>query len=337
MAFARAMPASPSLLLICQAGQGVGLGHLSRCLVAARAIQGKGVPVTLLIQSEKLERSDLDAFEHHFIDHSTDLLAQVDQLLSMQQFSTLILDLQPAKTPAMLVPALRRWRQKGLRVVGIDSLRSEQHELDLLFIPSFHYPQASADTCRVPTLFGWDCLLIDGPRPEQAWQPGPRVLALTGGSDATGLGRHWPSLLDAQLPSGSEVDWVTGPFAQAPVFAQEAQHVWQEHIAPNGLGPLMSQCHYAVTIYGVSLFELLYRGIPTVVFSPYGDKDQAELDLITQAGVAWVARDEYHATELLADLMKQPEQAAQLSRRAKALLCTSGGERLADAITSTKS
>ncbi|MFY7867774.1 hypothetical protein [Roseateles sp.] len=331
------MPASPSLLLICQAGQGVGLGHLSRCLVAARAIQGKGVAVTLLIQSEKLERSDLGAFEHHFIDHSDDLLARVDQLLGLQPFSTLVLDLQPAKTPALLVPALRRWRQKGLRVIGIDSLRLMPNEVDLLFIPSFHYQATSADASHVPTLFGWDCLLIDGPRPEHAWEPGPRVLALTGGSDATGLGRHWPRLLDAQLPSGSEVDWVTGPFAQAPVLDQAAQQVWREHVAPNGLGPLMSQCHYAVTIYGVSFFELLYQGIPTVVFSPYGDKDHAELDLIAQAGVAWVARDEYHATELLATLMKQPEHAAQLSRRASALLCTSGGERLADAITSTKS
>ncbi len=90
----------------------------------------------------------------------------------------------------------------------------------------------------------------------------------------------------------------------------------------------MQASHYAVTVFGVSFFELLYLGIPTVVFSPYGDKDDSELQSIAKTGVAMVARDEHDAIDCLCALMNNDCLAARLSLRAREKLSTLGGRRL---------
>lgn len=90
----------------------------------------------------------------------------------------------------------------------------------------------------------------------------------------------------------------------------------------------MQASNYAVTVFGVSFFELIYLGIPTVVFSPYGDKDDSELEALAKAGVAVVARDEREATDQLCALMRDDLLATQLSLRAREHLNTPGGRRL---------
>ncbi len=73
-------------------------------------------------------------------------------------------------------------------------------------------------------------------------------------------------------------------------------------------------------------------GIPTVVFSPYGDKDAAALSGLADAGVAIVALDASDATVKLAQLMRNDALAAQLSRKALDKLSANGGEHLAEEI-----
>jgi UDP-N-acetylglucosamine:LPS N-acetylglucosamine transferase len=90
----------------------------------------------------------------------------------------------------------------------------------------------------------------------------------------------------------------------------------------------MSTSNYAVTVFGVSFFELLYLGIPTVVFSPYESKDQLELKEISKLGLALVAENEIEATELLLELMNDESLARRLSLRSRAILSNSGANRL---------
>ncbi|MDR7333941.1 hypothetical protein [Roseateles asaccharophilus] len=320
---------APRVLLACQAGTGVGLGHLSRTLVAARALQRlPQAEVQLLVQAEPLVHAGLAAFEHRVIPPGGDLAEAIDSAVA----DVLVLDLQAQRIPADFPAWLRRWRSAGRKLVAIDALLPLRAELDLVLMPTFHFVPPPGLPDGAPILHGWDCYLIDGDAPARPWQPGPRVLALTGGSDATHLGQHWPALIDAQLPDGSEVHWVTGPYAQPPALPARPRLGWREHVAPSGLQPLMRASDYAVTVYGVSFYELLHLGVPTVVFSPYGSKDNAELAAVAAAGVARVAADEREATQLLAGLMQDATQAATLSRSARDHLHTPGGERLARAI-----
>jgi hypothetical protein len=243
-----------------------------------------------------------------------------------------LLDLQQQRVPEELGPAIDAWRRAGARVVAIDGLLALRPLLDLIFIPSFQFRSPADLQPGAPIVHGWDCFLLDAQLAPTPWAPGRSVLALTGGSDATQLGRTWPGLLDQALPVDTALHWVTGPFAQTPNWPMNPRIHMTEHLAPAGLGPLMQGAHYAVTVYGVSFFELLYLGVPTVVFSPYGGKDSAEMQGIASARVALVAADEREATERLQALMADDELARGLSMRARAALSVSGAQRLCSEI-----
>jgi spore coat polysaccharide biosynthesis predicted glycosyltransferase SpsG len=198
----------------------------------------------------------------------------------------------------------------------------------LIFLPSFLFVPPSDLQEGAPIIYGWDCFLLNIQEKPSDWKTGPNVLALTGGSDVSTLGKTWPSRLDKKLPLSTELHWVNGPFANRPCLPQLPRIQIKNHIAPAGLGLLMSTSNYAVTVFGVSFFELLYLGIPTVVFSPYESKDQLELKEISKLGLALVAENEIEATELLLELMNDESLARRLSLRSRAILSNSGANRL---------
>jgi spore coat polysaccharide biosynthesis predicted glycosyltransferase SpsG len=306
------------VLIVCQAGEGVGLGHFSRCLVIAKSLQTRfDAELHWLIQGTPFERDDLKKFPHRFLPLDQDLTRQ---LASYTGVDLVFLDLQMQLVPAALGLAILNLRSYGSIVVAIDGLLKYRSELDLIFIPSFQFKPPKDLPDGAPIVFGWDCFLIDNQFQPGPWKPGNRVLALTGGSDATQLGRTWPTLLDNSLPIDTELHWVRGPFSSVPNFPAEPRIKMVEHVSPNGLGSLMRESNYAVTVFGISFFELLYLGIPTVVFSPYGTKDDAELTSIAAAGVAIVASDEGNAVTKLLNLLSNEYKAHEISTKARAMM-----------------
>lgn len=324
------MLSAMKVLVVCHAGPGIGLGHLSRCLVAARYLRNLlRATVSILIQGDPVSRPDLQCFEHDFVPLSEDLVARINEKCPCD---FVLLDLQPSRVPDRLGDGLVSWRDMGTKVVAIDGLLAHRDQLDLIFIPAFKFDLPADMADGAPIVFGWDCYLMSPPEKQSEWCAGRNLLVLTGGSDATGLGATWPTELNDRLPADVELHWVTGPYAAEPIWPSNKRVNVVEHQAPAGLSPLMAKANYAITVFGVSLFELLSMGIPTVVFSPYGQKDRADLQAIEQAGVALVAQDESHATQLLIDLLSNQELARQLSSRALALLSISGGVRLCSEI-----
>ena len=326
-----------NVLVACNAGDGVGLGHLSRSLVAAEALRSRlGADVRLLVQGNQINRSDLDTFPHRFVTKDQDLAKIVLVEYARQCVDLVVLDLHPGSlsTPDLMQAMLIVLQSAGCRIVAIDGLHQYRAMLDLIFIPSFQLADPADARNLAPIVFGWDCFLLNLQQTPRGWQTGRRVLALTGGSDATGLGQTWPTFLDSILPYQTELHWVTGPFAHAPALPQAPRIQFHSHIAPSGLGPLMQASNYAITVFGVSFFELLYLGIPTVVFSPYGGKDDRELVAIANTGAALVARDEREATDHLSALMHDDGLASQMSLNARALLNIPGSRRLCAEIVS---
>ena len=104
------------------------------------------------------------------------------------------------------------------------------------------------------------------------------------------------------------------------------------HQSPQGLDELMVSANYAITVFGVGFFELLHYGVPTVVFSPYGSKDDEELAGIAREGIARVATNEVAAVAELKALIVDNTLASSLSRCAKQKLSVSGGHKLTRAI-----
>lgn len=322
-----------NVLIVCHAGTGLGLGHLTRSLVVARALnQELGANVHLLIQGDPVQRADLAGFDYQFLGLEKNLVDTIRQQTRHVDAQVVVLDLYPRLVPVEIDALLKGLRQGGCKVIGVDSLVSYRVNLDLVFIPSFHFSPPENLTGVAPILFGWDCFLLNVKRPSIEWKPGRQVLALAGGSDATDLGKTLPTLLNASLPGGAELHWVTGPYAQQPVLPAYARVSILNHQSPSGLDDLMVGASYALTVYGVSFFELLYYGVPTVVFSPYGNKDDIDLAEVAAEGVALVARDEVEAVAKLKELMVDETLAASLSRRARERLSVPGGHKFAQAI-----
>jgi spore coat polysaccharide biosynthesis predicted glycosyltransferase SpsG len=321
-----------NVLIVCHAGAGLGLGHLTRSLVVARALDEElGAKVHLLIQGDRVQRTDLGEFEHRFLERTDSLLAAVSEQVRRVDAQVVILDLHPGLVPTDIGGLLDDLRQRSRKVISVDGLVDHRGKLDLLFVPSFRR-SSPAGSIEGPVLSGWDCFLLNVKRPVIPWKPGKRVLALAGGSDATGLGEVLPTLLDAALPVDTELHWVTGPYARQPVLPASPRFAILNHQSPSDLNDLMVRANYALTVYGVSFFESLYYGTPTVVFSPYGNKDDAELATIAEEGVALVALDEADAVAKLKELMADDTLAASLSRRARQKLSVSGGHKLARAV-----
>jgi len=322
-------------LLVCHAGADIGIGHLGRMLSLAGALtETKAIEVRFLIQGQSIERDDLAEFEHSYVGLDTDLLDAVIEECDEAASSVVVFDLHPTLLPDDFATRSAVLREVGIRLVGVDSLLGECDSLDITWVPSLFVDESAVAGCGGPVHWGWDSFLIARRLPVEEWSPGSRVLVLTGGSDVTDQNTTLPALLDQQLPDHSKISWVRGPFAGAPVLPEEPRHEWTVHEAPAGLDELIKKTDYAITVFGVTLFELLQYGIPTVVFSPYDDRKVPELEPVGAAGAAVVADDASTAVGALASLMADDHRAAQLSNAASDRMRVNGAERLAGLIHS---
>lgn len=308
-------------LIVCHAGSGIGLGHLTRSLVAGRSLREKlGFEVGLLIQGNPINRTDLNEFEHHFVGVEKDLLAVVKSHVVGAGRYVIVFDLFASLIPDGIGGLFDDLRERGHVLISVDGLVDYRKKLDLIYIPSIYYPPSESLDDSAPIVYGWDHLLLNVRHSPQTWNPGSTILVLTGGSDASGLGNTLPTSLDARLPSIMEVCWITGPYSEQPVWPTKPRLKIRDYTSPDSLDDLMLTSNYAITVFGVSFFELLYYGVPTVVFSPYGSKDSTDLSKIREAGVALVATNEEDAVGQLSNLLSDEIKAQSLSYRARKLV-----------------
>lgn len=320
-------------LIVCHAGRGVGLGHLTRSLVVAGFLRAEfNADIKFLIQGDRVQRPDLNEFSHQFLAVDENLIGTIRQQVWLSAVQVVILDLHSGSVPSGIVDLLQSLRQSGCKIVSIDGLVSHRTHLDLLFIPSFRFTPPENLCGYAPIFFGWDCFLLNVANSPVDWKLGKRALVLSGGSDTTGLGKIWPALLNETLPDDSELHWVTGPYAQQPLWPDSLRISMVNHQSPAGLNDVIVGVNFALTVYGVSFYELLYYGVPTVVFSPYGEKDDVELAMIAEEEVALVAKNEFEAVAKLQELMANEKLAASLSRRARQKMSTPGGQTFARAL-----
>ena len=322
------------ILFVAHAGAGVGLGHLTRSLVAARSLTLRlGAQVDFIAVGQRIDETFIRGFELHFSVAGGHVDLVIDHLLKNRRYAAICLDLSHPSRLESMGAVLANARKTGSKIVAIDALSGLERLVDLLYVPSF-MPPAYFESVKFQgrMVCGWDSYLLN----VQSYRYTPvhpdSMLVLTGGSDITQLGREWPEILDQYLPSSSIVHWVTGPFSDGPNFPDSSKLKFIEHVAPPSLGTLMQESQAAVTVYGVSFFELIAIGVPTVVFSPYGGKDSRELQAIAAERIAMVAKDSRDAAKQAARLMQDSNLRCQLSNNARAKLNNFDGEYFAEEI-----
>jgi len=317
-------------LIVCHASGKVGLGHLSRSIVVAKMLKKNfQANVKLIIQGDPVFHKDLINFKHEFLSVKNSM---VKKLLAQYSINIVFFDFHPKMVPLNFTEALNYFRINKTKLVAIDGLIAFQSILDLIFIPSFQTLPVKRPASGAPIIYGWDCFLLDQSFKKKKWFPGQNVIALTGGSDVSNLGKYFLELLNKKLPKNTNLDWVIGPYASRPVLKEKKNINISKHFSPNNLSKLMQKANYAISVFGVSFFELLKTGIPTVVFPAIKGKNKLEIEIIKKSGVAITAKNEYEATELLIKLMSNNKQAFSIFKKASAKLKTLGDIRLSAAV-----
>ncbi len=319
-------PDQPPLrvLVVTQCGEQVGLGHLTRSGVVVRCLQEQqAAAVTLLVQGEKVESSATQLLSKTTLGWDESLPDKITKWHETHPVDVVIFDLALIDNAADFSKMLHSLGDKTVRV-AIDGLFEFAAHLEYIHVPSFYLsPEISQKTDPAKISYGWDHYLLPNVAETTPCQPGKRLLVMTGGSDSGALGEQWPALLDEQLTESMEIIWIKGPFAPQPNLSAGSHHQWQVLENPAELLSLMASCHYALCVYGVSLFELLQRGGPTVVLG-VGEKPQ-EMAALIKADVATVTRSPDEAVHSLQRLVGSPERLEHYRHHAQRLMGRESG------------
>jgi len=323
------------VLLVCHVSSKIGIGHLSRLLALAETLKkdNKVVP-EFLIFGDFIKKDDLGKFKVHSFSLVDDFVGSINTTLINNEYAVLIFDLYKNHNIDNLNELFKQLKQRDVHLISVDALIEHCDILDLIWVPSFNFDFSEYAECNSVLKSGWDSFLIQKRLEHTDWSPGSKVLILTGGSDVSKLGETLPAQLDEMLGKDAEVHWVRGPFSRAPNLPNSCRLNWTIHDAPEQLDELIVQSDYVMTVFGVSFFEVLQYGTPTVVFSPYGIKDNKELDALSKEGVAAVEANSGRAVNSLIELMNNEKLAREYSMNALKKMSINGVQTLCNEIYS---
>lgn len=345
-------PAHQRLLTVAMCsdgGQGIGFGHISRCLGLARAIEQKGMSPVFLVPH------DSEVIKH----------------ISRHSF------------PVCVCPVSARafWRAcEDVDVMVIDSYRVDWGEIaslqetELLRNDRKRLLAAFDDFCvySLPvdiTINGAELRVIDGLglndkgnsryllgpayqiiRSDLLEQPWGRaknksinlLVVMGGGGGCVDINIELLDFLCQYLPSMYEgevqVDFVVGPLAEYPDMNLPANI--SLHWAPPNLVELMRRADIAVSAGGQTLLELVYCGVPTIALC-LSENQEKNLTALHQGGyihyVGRVNMDNDWQEELRTGLeyfLGSPEARKNLSERSASLIDGKGAKRIASELMS---
>lgn len=316
-------------IFLVSAGKEEGMGHLMRSIVAARSLDknfpsittkfivlGDPIPSGLMqdFDCEIIERLDINLFDRLIRDFRPELL---------------VIDTYQQRLDTGFMKPLMQSKMDGLKIVAIDGLKGFEDLTDLVYKPSFFNRKIENKT-RKNIVYGWDCYLLNTSCDKGGVIKNPhkevRILVLTGGSDAHGLGKIWPNLLnEIKINSQIIVDWVVGPYSETPAIPDEKNIIFNLHISPGGLGKLMQNADYALTVYGVSLFEILSLKKPTVVYSSISMSE--EIRALEKENVALISENAFEAVSCLNSLILDQKKSRMLSENGANKLKSATGDR----------
>ena len=322
-----------TVFLVCHTGEAFGLGHLSRLLALSEHLELRtDYRLEFVIFGEITDKRELKTYKCHYLKTHDDFENSLKVLIEARSPSALVLDLFPQFDKQKLKHLFQWIKKRSIWLIGIDSLTEYSNFLDIVWVPTFDLNPERIAGESDNIFYGWDTFLIKKRLPSKKWKDGNRILILTGGTDKENLTEYLPKMLDSSLRKNYVVDWVQGPFSNSPHIAQDTKLKWNIHNSPANLDELISNSNYALTVFGLSFFEVLQYGIPTVVFSPYGNKDNYELESLSKEEVALVANNIYSAVEGLDKIINNKILSMEYSANSVKKMSNNGSEKLTQEI-----
>lgn len=325
-----------SVVIGCSASKEVGLGHYSRMNALRQSLISNGKnDVQFVVCGHTHNDLDLFGLDNLILCRdSSSFYKKMLSIINQEAIKVVALDLHKSFETKSLKNFLILCYQNNVDVIAIDSLFNYHQYLSHIWIPSIYFNPKMYESNEISCgySYGWDHFLIERRHQTINWKPGNNLLVLTGGSDVLNLGSWLPNMLDRKLSPSTKIQWIQGPFALKPAIPKNPRLKWSIKYNPSDVLSLISRSNYVLTLFGVSFFEVLQCGIPTVVCPVRSSENRRELNIIRDAGVAITASDAQDSIDKLIDLMLNNTMAAKISLKSKDKMSANGCDSLASKI-----
>ena len=258
---------SGTIIMRCDGGGVVGLGHVKRCLSLARRLRdAHGFGVRFAMSADKIagEPVTSEGFSIDLRPVGVDECDWVLGLIGKHDALAVVLDVRTN----LSATSVMRLRGANAIVGVIDDASPRRLSADLAVYPPV--PQVFAlnwEGAENEPLVGWEWVVLgqDLGFPMRPGAAKPRVLVSMGGTDPLGLTLPAVEAI-AKLPPTFNATVVLGPGAP-PHLESEINRVaprFEIIRAPNDLPRLMAEADLGVISFGVTAYELAALGVPAL-------------------------------------------------------------------------
>lgn len=269
-----ATAAGGTVLMRCDGGHAIGLGHVRRCLSIAHALREReGFGVRFAMQDDAVAR-EMVAAQGFPIDAMPAGPKEIDWLLELADKHNPVAAVLDIRTN-LSATSVMRLRGAGMIVAAIDDASQRRLCADAAFFPPV--PQVFGlnwNGAECEPSVGWEWVVLGQQTVvTNAVRSGrARVLVSMGGSDPMRL--TLPAVRSlAKLDPYFDVTVVVGPGADRGLEDDVAKAAPRFTVvrSPNDLPRLMGEAHLGVIAFGVTAYELAALGVPAIYLCPTAD------------------------------------------------------------------
>ncbi|MFQ5650693.1 MAG: cytidylyltransferase domain-containing protein [bacterium] len=265
---------SRRVAFLCEAGAAIGMGHLRRCLALATELHERhhcGVLLVTNHHQKTIRWLTSRGFNCQTI--KGNLFEKINRnklvsILTTFKAEALVIDLK-REIPDQVIQSLQ---ENGIATVVLDNLSAGSKFADLVVLPVAHVTnEAPLVACRGKVLHGAPYVLLNHEFlnvPAARAEPDsrlPQVLVSMGGSDPNKLTERVVEAL-AGLEFELAATVVLGPYYDEGRPFDHYQNLRVLKDVAN-MAELLSNANLAILAFGVTLYEAVYLGIPSLVIA----------------------------------------------------------------------
>jgi spore coat polysaccharide biosynthesis protein SpsF len=326
-----------SVLIRCDGGHALGLGHVVRCLAIGTILRDRfSAAVTFAIGGDAaaIELVRAQAFPMTVM-RGAQPAAELAAVLRRVTPDITLMDLR-APFDAGEIEAVR---SHPCRLAVLDDPGPRRLHADIAFYPpsaaALDWAGAKGD---IAIGFDWIPLRTQfSPPPARALVSPPTLLILAGGSDPASIGRRFLTNAAQALPPVWRIAMVIGAAATIdPAVGDLAKQLGERltiHRNVADMASLMARADLALAVFGMTAYELAAVGVPTLLLCLSDDhlRSAAYLEQSAAAHLLGIAHavSDGDIRRAVANLANDPTQRDRFSENARRLIDGHGAQRIA--------
>ena len=294
-----------SYLIICSYGHQSGFGHLTRAKIIKNYIKKniRSKVRVLVVNDKNVKKKNISEL----------ILKKIEK----KKINVLILDINFFHTnfKNKIIELINFVKEKGIRVVGVDSARNFYKFIDCVWIPS---PFKQINLTSKNIFYGFDKMIFN--RYKISYSGLKKIVFLVGGSKNKEISNKLPRIIEKSISKKFKLIWIKYGFSSHPKVVDKKR--WLIYSAKSSLKNIFKQSGFIFTFYGLSFFESLNCGIPSVAFCTKKNykKDYKEIELLRRKKVFFIETDINKAVKKLVELISNKKMARLTSIKSKKYL-----------------